>query len=457
MSLNLPRYGSSIGIAIGSDTVTAVLRRGRTLVTHAVAVDLTGTADDLAALSDAFASLGAYFGGTPADRSAVSIALLPPLCDARLIPLPPLRAAEAAAVLRRDSARYFVGVPVPHIIAVHSDSPRARSGGVVLAAAAGAGFVDAIAAAASAVGWQVDGIAPAHAAWTMAANSRAGSGTEPHAYVAVIGDVAHIVCLSGRRAAAARRLPVRALDDIVAAASEAGTTGVGARVVVFADDGVRAELARRFAAAGWSVTADKDAGLAAARSAGDSGVRFVTASLAAAHTAQEKHLAARLVFAAAVLVLLAGVLEMWGARREWNAIRARRAEIREEVGPLLAMRDSIDRLTWQTNEIEARARSIPRWTPALFDLALLLPEESHVTGLFATGDTLVIEAQGAGAGTALQALRNAGSLRDARLIGTIDRELNGGATSVERFRLSARLAEPRQPAVAGIDNEESPR
>ncbi|HEX2165911.1 MAG TPA: hypothetical protein VHG09_01615 [Longimicrobiales bacterium] len=459
MSLRLPRQSSSIGIAVGIGTVTGVMRRGSTLLTHVVAVELTGTGDDSPALTDAFAALRAHLIGSSADGAVVDIAILPPLCDARLIPLPPLRAAEAEAVLRRDAARYFVGVPAPHIIAVRPDSPtaRGRSGGSVLAAAAGAAFVDAISAAAAAAGWEVHGIAPAHAAWTTAATRTAKQGTAGGAYVAVIGDIAHVVRLSGRRAAAVRRLPVAAMDDIVAAATGTDSRRAGARVAIFANDAVGAEIGRGFAAAGWSVTGDDDAALVAARSAGDAGVRFVTATIAAERSARDKHLATRLVIAAAVLVVLGGVLEMWGARREWNAIRERRAEIREEVAPLLAVRDSIDRLIRQTNEIEAQAREIPRWTPALFDLALLLPQESHLTGLFATGDTLVIEAQGAGAGTALEALRAAGSLRDARLIGTVDRELDGGATSMERFRLSARLAQSAPPTVAGVAGEEAPR
>lgn len=459
MSLSLPRNGSSIGLAIGRDTVTGVLRRGRTLLTHIVPVELTGTGDDLPALRDAFTAMRAHLDDSSAARAGVDIAILPPLCDARLIPLPPLRTAEAEAVLRRDSARYFVGIPSPHIIAVRSEpsTGRPRSSRDVLAAAAGAPFVDAISAAAAAVGWQVDGIAPAHAVWTTAASGTAKAAAGAHAYVAVTGDVAHVVRLSGRRAAAVRRLPAHAVDDVVAAASEPGAGNAGTRVVIFASDALRADMARRFAADGWSVTGADDAAVAAARSAGDAGVRFVTATFAAERRAREKHLAARLIIAAAVLVVLAGVLEMWGARREWNAIRARRAEIREEVGPLVAMRDTIDRLIRQANAIDDRAREIPRWTPALFDLALLLPHESHLTGLFATGDTLVIEAQGAGAGTALEAIRSAASLRDARLIGTVDRELDGGATTIERFRLSARLADPVQPSVARAEAEGAPR
>src|SRR5690606_23123651 len=191
-----------------------------------------------------------------------------------------------------------------------------------------------------------------------------------------------------------------------------------------------------------------DAHEIAARYAEGDGVRFISPAAAAERHADERRTALRLVMAAVLFLVMAAVVDAWGARRELAVLRARRAEIRAQVGPLLASRDSIDRVMQQMQELDARARSTPRWTPALFDIALMLPQESHLTGLFANGDTLVVEAQGAGAGAALQALRDAGSLQDARLVGAVERELDGGATSVERFRLSARLAAPAADALA---------
>jgi hypothetical protein len=463
VSLNPVRARQALSIAVASDVVVAVAGRGRTARTHRVPVDLVGTGDDAAALNQAFAQLRTELG-TSADSSArasADIAVLPPLADARLIALPPLRSAEAHAVLRRDSGRYFVGVQSPHIVAVHSNgpTPRARAGGPILAAAANAPFIDAIGAAASAAGWQVNSIVPAHAAWTMAAGA-SGAASAAHAFVAVTGDTAHIVRLSGRRAAGVRRVPLAALDDIVSAAMnpDGAQERATARVAIHAAEMVRDDLARAFSARGWSVVpARGDAASVAAQFARNAGVRFVSVAFAAGRHTVEKRVALRLLLAAAVLVVFAGAVEMWGAQREWNAIRARRAELRAEVGPLLAKRDSMDLLLRQTEEIETLAQSTPRWTPALFDLALLLPPESHLTGLYATGDTVVLEAQGAGAGTALQALRSASTLRDARLVGSVEREMDGGATSIERFRLSARLAPPpAAPSVARGEAREEP-
>jgi Tfp pilus assembly protein PilN len=95
-------------------------------------------------------------------------------------------------------------------------------------------------------------------------------------------------------------------------------------------------------------------------------------------------------------------------------------------------------------------RSAPRWTRALFDLALLLPSDSYLTSVRTRGDTLVIEGSGASAGEAMQAMRRAGSLDHFRLEGIVERDLEDGSTSVERFRLSARLKPPAEAARPSI-------
>ena len=146
--------------------------------------------------------------------------------------------------------------------------------------------------------------------------------------------------------------------------------------------------------------------------------------------------------AAVLLLIVAAALEFWGTNRELAAVRARRAEIRSEVMPLVDTRDAINRMNERTEAIRVLEREAPRWTRALFDLSLLLPSDSYITSLITRGDTLVIEATGTRAGEAMQALRRSGSLEDIRLEGLVERELEDGSTAVERYRLSARLTDP---------------
>jgi hypothetical protein len=85
-------------------------------------------------------------------------------------------------------------------------------------------------------------------------------------------------------------------------------------------------------------------------------------------------------------------------------------------------------------------RASARWTFSLVEVSVLLPSETHLVSLRAAGDTAVIEAEGGRAGDALAALRTATTLRDVRIEGTIQREIEDGTASGERFTLSALLA-----------------
>jgi hypothetical protein len=421
-----------IGIAVGEDAATAVVRgRGidRTvrvplvLPTHLEHID--------AIVATAFGELATRLAeaiGRPATPAHVHLALLPPLCDARLIELPPLRQAEAEAVIRRDAARHFVGGAVPsRVVSVlmprtRGGAPRDGSAGehvatrpAVLACAAPTTLVDAVRSAAVAAGWSLKSIVPAHAAWLAApplptATEDQASTSGARVIVAMIGDTAHVMRLEGASPTALRRVPNNSVGEVVAS--------LGA---------VRAERL--------------DAQQAAAEHAHAAKLELVPATLIAERRRRDRARARRL--AAVSVVLLAGIagVELWGAQRELDSVRARRAEIRDEVAPLLVARDSLNELEQRVRDIQALSERAPQWTRALFDLALLLPPDAYLTGLDASGDTIDIEAAGARAASAIQALRDAESLRDLRLQGIVERELEEGTTAVERFKLRARLSE----------------
>ena len=122
-----------------------------------------------------------------------------------------------------------------------------------------------------------------------------------------------------------------------------------------------------------------------------------------------------------------------------GALRGRRASIESEVAPLRAARDSLNSLNTQIRSMEELSRTSPVWARSLVELAALLPEDTYLTSFFASGDTVELEAAGAQAGEAIQALREAGLFREIRLQGLVERELEEGETVVERFKLWARL------------------
>lgn len=441
----------TLGIAIGRELVLAV--GGSGAVGHNASVPIQwpdradGTAAVLAAAFNALKEgLGEGFEG-----ATVDVALLPPLADARLVPLPPLKKREAEAVIRRDAARHFVGGTVARAVAVLP--PPAGSGPVegtrrVLAAAAPVGTLEAIRAAAAGVGWTVQSIVPAHGAW-LAGPGKGWAPGGARAVFAASGDAVHVMRFDGEALTSVRRVPATMMSEVIGAAG----AGPG-RAVVCGEPGRRESLSRAVAAAGWTLADDaarsRSAAEVAAARAARSPLELVPPSLTAERWRRSRIIGRRLAAAAIVLIAFAAAIEYWGVTRELTAVRSRRAEIRADVAPLLATRDSITEMESRSLAIREIEQSAPRWTRALFDLALLLPADAYLTSVRTRGDTLVIEGSGASAGEAIQALRRAGSLRDFRLEGIVERELEDGSTAVERFRLSARLKPPADAAKPSI-------
>jgi hypothetical protein len=120
-------------------------------------------------------------------------------------------------------------------------------------------------------------------------------------------------------------------------------------------------------------------------------------------------------------------------------VRGRRAAIQADVTLLLQARDSLTGLRIQIESMDQLSMNTPVWTRSLVELAALLPMDTYLTGFFASGDTVELEAAGAKAGEAIQALSEAGLFEEIRLQGLVERDLEEGTTVIERFRLWARL------------------
>lgn len=432
-----------IDAALGEHALTGLVRRGASVL--ATIVERVATGDggrpDLPAAFAALRGAADRAAGGETAGARVRVALLSPHADARLLKLPPLRAAEAAAIVRRDAGRHFMAMPSPRVVAV--DVPRRRHGAPMLAVAASAQLVHEVMAAAAQSGWAMETVAAAHGAWVAAARQ---AGNDVAAVVAVDGAAAHVIHLTDGTPVTMRRFPADALDEVAGALSAPEADAEQRTAIILADDAFRDGVAHRIAARGWlAAPLRQRAAEAAAHNVARSRLELVTDSAAAARRAREARVAVRLAVAAGLLLLAAAGVELWGAHRQLADVRQERAAVRSQVQPLLALRDSMDLLQERMGAVEAVAVSAPRWTFAIHDLAMMLPPETHVTRLTATGDTLVVEAEGAGAGAALQALRAAPSLTDARLMGTVDRELADGETANERFRIMARLARRSAP------------
>jgi len=429
----------TIGLALGRTEITALIigRAGNSVtVPLTVAVDAGDSADILAAgMREVEARLGVSLDGLHAD-----VALLPSLADARMVTLPPLRPAEAEAVIRRDAARYFLGGSGPRVIGVGARRRRRGGGtwasdGGILAAAASSSFLEALQRAAGDVGLIVDSVVPSHACWTTQIPV---SGKTNAVLVAVVEDTAHILAKAVGGSLTLRRLPLSDLDEVAdSCGSPAGVASV------FAHREERARLTRVLTDRGWTVitegATDTTGEEAAACGARKAELELVASSLVDARRQAGRRLGGRLIGIAAVVLMVAAGLQLWGAHRTLRGIRADRSAIAASVGPLILAQDSLNRLNQRIETIASLTDQSPRWTLGLVDLSLYLPPESYLTGLSVSGDTIEIEAAGDRAGEAIESLRRATNLWDVRLIENIERELENGETVVERYRLSARL------------------
>jgi Tfp pilus assembly protein PilN len=443
-----------IDVAISGDRATGLVRAGRITQRATVLFRLPAEPEAAAtAFASVFQDLAGRLAevlGRPIRTAQVRVVLLPPLADVRLVPLPPMRPAEAEAVIRRDAARYFLGDAVPRVVGVATSAGR-KANAAVLAAAAPVALTEAVRSACGFLGWTLDSILPAHTAWLGRAARVTAGRQKAGVVIAADGDVVNVI-RSGGSVSSIRRLSLTGADLLEATGPGPGTA------VVFADRGARDALAHTLSAGGWMVagasTESQSALEAAADGAADSIIELVPPTLAAQRRDRARTNAWLIAAAAIVLIVGAGLVELWGAKRELRGIRAERQAIREQVAPLLQARDSVGRLESRALVIERLEQESPRWTRALFDLALLLPGDTHVTTLRTTGDTLVAEATGDRASAALQALRRSGSLENIRLVGPVERELEDGETTTERFRFSAvltRLVDPQTvPAQAAV-------
>jgi len=446
------RNGKRIGIALGDREMVGVLlgKKSAPSARVPVSLDLDGAWAG-GELRRAFGELKVGLEkalGVNTDGASVHVALLPPLADARLVSFPPMRKAEVEAVLARDVARYFLGANRPHVVGVRlprgSRSRSGKDGGVsleVLATASPLGLLELARSALEEVGWRASSFAAAHAAWMEAAY--ASKGFPPETMVAVVGPTAHLLRLKDGDPVSVRQLSSAEPHELAAALK-----GGSGKVLVLANPQTFEELRAALASVGLTASRDRDGwpgvGEGTAGRASTAFPELLPPTLARERREKGRKAAFRLAGAAAVLVLATLGAQLMGAHRELESVRDRRAAIRPEVAPLLSVRDSVNTLAAQIQSIAELSENSPVWTRSLVELAALLPEDTYLTAFFASGDTVELEAAGAQAGPAIQALREAGLFQEVRLLGLVERELEDGETVVERFKLWARM-----PPMAG--------
>jgi hypothetical protein len=261
-----------------------------------------------------------------------------------------------------------------------------------------------------------------------------------------MGRMAHLLRLDGEGLTRVRRLSSSSPRDILEGAGE----GPG-RVLISAEGSEGEAILEAFSRAGWH--AAKESRLTgapaalAAKFAAETELEMVPPRLAMARRDRVRRIGIRMGVAGGVLFLATAVVLFVGARMELRAVRQYREEIRPSVAPLMAGADSLFMLEDQVRAIEEVEASSEGWAFVLVELAVLLPQDTHLERIQAAGDTLVLEAVGGRAGEVLEALRRSATLSDPRLEGTIQRDVEDGEATGERFRLSAVRKEGSPPSL----------
>lgn len=403
---------TGVGVAIAPDRVTA---RGAGRPASGLAweralppLDAPG-AEWREALRDAFRSLRA----AAPDARSLHVTLLPPIAEVRVSQLPPVGAERLRPVIARDASKYFPVGNEPQVVQVRERG--ARTNGAFtrhLLSAAPERVVEDILAAATAAGWTVASLAPAHDAWAAAALGDARSN----------GANANGACKLALVRSADRVDSFEIADHAVThvrryRSADAADDPAGTRVLA-SNAGEAAALAARFAAL------PDDASLWPER----------------VYAARARHawtLAGRFALAAFAMVVITLALEWIGSGGALARVSAARAAVRPRVQTALRLRDSLELFDQRRAMLERFGAARPRWSATLVEVGRALPDDASLLLLRTNGDTLVLTGDAAHAATVFTAFAQSKAFRGVRAEAPIQQQVEGGEVVAERFTLAA--------------------
>ena len=441
-----------LGVSVGSDRVAATLRGHGGEPQHwsrQVPVGAAAATAILEILSEVLREARAVPG---AARASLSVALLSPLAQCRLLDLPGLRDTEVQAVLARDAARFFPVGTAPHVAGTRRQrrGPGARQ---LLAAVSPVSVIDAIHSAAAAAGWQVGTIVPAVAGWAVAAHRAAGGTARTRCAVVVVeSDRTEVLVVVRGQIVALRRFRGVAAHGHAVVEAMSGAThvmliGEPGAVESF-DSVVRSSSARIVRPALDPGLLGSPEALAAAFAADvAAGPFLVSEQMRAAERRDALRRAARMLAASALLLASAGALELWGTHRELAAVATQRAALRRPLANVLSTRDTVSLLAQRVALLGATEAAAQRWSDAVGLVAAHLPQGAYLLSLRGEGDSLLLDGVARRAATVFEAMAADTAVLAVRPQGSIRQELRDDVGKVERFTLSIHILSRSRPAM----------
>jgi hypothetical protein len=415
---------------------------------------LNGDGSSWPGLTDALRMLARELGTS---NGRLTVALMPPLAEARNVDLPQLRDEELQQLLARGAGKYFATARGQQVVGAVRAGGRTRGATVPLVAvAAGARLVSAIQEAATAAGWELESIIPAEAAWSAAAARSSSRGSSQ--LLVAHADRTDLLTLRDGRLAGIRRFRTGTEDArLIADAFPAGARQLG--MVGNAD--ARREVARVLAGRGLAAEAlpgvaaelaDSPDFLAAAFATPQAEPLLVTDSMRAANHARVRAIVTKLAIAAGLLVVTSLVLEWWGLRRELNSVRAERAALASQISSTLVGRTTVENAFRQLAALGIEERATPRWSAVLAGLSQRLPADAFFTGFRGRGDSVSVDGLAEHAARVFDAIEKVPGLTAVRAAGPVRIETPEDGPPMERFSIAAQVGPPaaRKPAAKPV-------
>jgi hypothetical protein len=388
-------------------------------------------------------------------KQLLRVALLPPLVQLKRIELPRLREEEVARLVARDPARYFLGVAERQVVGAKVINTGRRAPVPYLVATADAQLIEAIYQAAAASDWVLDGVVPAQTAWAAWA-LRSGLAIGPSAWLMVSdGSGITALLLEAGRLQLQRRFRLADVAGAAKAVVEQGRMdGHDALAIVLAGPNLRAVLVEELGSQSVRVTPTSDEGSANAALIAAHGVwcgsepELPPERVVKARQRRSVLVSARLLAGAAALLVIAGGAELWGAHRELDRLKSRRAALRTMVVDAMRAREELDGLSTRLATLRMADTARSHWAAVLVSIAEYLPADAHLVAMRGSSDTLVLEGVARHAEPVFDAIQRAPNVIAVRADAPIRQEAQD-STTVEQFTLAARMAVENPPSRRG--------
>lgn len=453
--------GSWVGVAISRTEIVAFDSRLKAAGSAMWRLSLEAPSADSVAWPSLATALRTLKQQSRETKGHLAVALMPTIAETRRVDVPPLSDDEIEAVLSRNASRYFIGAQGAQLVGVVARAKADVPGAV--AGAAPAWIIRLITAAAREAGWTLELIAPAEAAWSVAATKAFAAGNGDVQLLMHQPEQTHVLTLSNGSLTNLRKFRSAVQDAGVFLESSPSS-----RLLAAGDPSVRKQWIGALGAKALSVTlpanVSSDVGndpalLAAAFIVDVRTLLFRTEEMRIADRNKRNRVAYSLFGAAAILYLGAAGLQLWDVERELAAVQAKRAALTPQLATTLLGRATVETVSGQLAMLAASERESPQWSNIIADFTKHLPLEAHLKGFRGWADSVRFDGLAEKAADVYPALAKAETFGGIKAAAAVRLEPQPDGSTLEKFTLVAKLksSKPAVPSPARATSDSSTR